>query len=106
MTDPQPRPCSRCGRERDRDGQRYCSACQAAYMRDWRAKEAEERAWLRKITKGLQRPENRPGEASVSTANPSYRQLANSRSVLRETIDTSTSVSAGSANVPVRSDVG
>jgi len=25
-----------CGQPRDREGQRYCSRCHAAYMRDWR----------------------------------------------------------------------
>lgn len=28
--------CSRCGGPRDNPGQRYCLACFAAYMRDWR----------------------------------------------------------------------
>lgn len=27
------RPCSNCGADRDRKGQRYCRACHAAYMR-------------------------------------------------------------------------
>jgi hypothetical protein len=29
--------CSRCRRARAKDGQRYCDACHAAYMRTWRA---------------------------------------------------------------------
>jgi hypothetical protein len=29
--------CSRCSKPRDRKGQRYCSICHAAYMREWRA---------------------------------------------------------------------
>jgi hypothetical protein len=28
--------CARCGVGRARDGQGYCNACHAAYMRDWR----------------------------------------------------------------------
>jgi hypothetical protein len=32
----QPKPCSRCGRERDREGQRYCRACHNAYKRELR----------------------------------------------------------------------
>ena len=30
------RPCSRCGAEHDRIGQRYCLKCFAEYMRVWR----------------------------------------------------------------------
>lgn len=29
--------CSKCGKPRDRENQRYCTACHAGYMRDWRA---------------------------------------------------------------------
>jgi hypothetical protein len=29
--------CSRCGKARDREGQRYCRACHADYVREWRA---------------------------------------------------------------------
>jgi hypothetical protein len=32
-------PCSRCGKPRDREGQRYCIACHAAYMRDYHQSE-------------------------------------------------------------------
>jgi hypothetical protein len=28
--------CFQCGEARDREGQRYCRACHAAYQRDWR----------------------------------------------------------------------
>ena len=28
--------CSRCGKPRDKAGQRYCKSCHAAYMRTWR----------------------------------------------------------------------
>lgn len=28
--------CSHCGKPRDRDGQRYCRLCHAAYQRWWR----------------------------------------------------------------------
>ena len=31
------RPCPRCGGHRDKPEQRYCRACHAAYMRQWRA---------------------------------------------------------------------
>lgn len=30
------KPCSNCGRERDRPGQRYCRSCHNAYQRQWR----------------------------------------------------------------------
>lgn len=30
------KPCSRCGTEHDRKGQRYCLTCHAAVMRAWR----------------------------------------------------------------------
>jgi hypothetical protein len=59
---PPPARCSRCGCERDTRGW-YCKACRRTYMQAWRAKEQRELAWLRKITKGLQRAENRPSEA-------------------------------------------
>lgn len=38
MTSSPARLCSRCSTPRDVAGQRYCRACKAAYMRDWRAK--------------------------------------------------------------------
>lgn len=28
--------CSKCGNAHDREGQRHCRACHAAYMREWR----------------------------------------------------------------------
>lgn len=31
------KPCSRCGRARDRGHGRYCRRCHNEYMRDWRA---------------------------------------------------------------------
>jgi hypothetical protein len=37
------RPCSKCGAPRRKPGQRYCRACHAAYMRDWRARERSTR---------------------------------------------------------------
>jgi transposase len=73
---PQPRPCSRCGRERDREGQRYCSPCQAAYKRDWNARRTRAVQILRRSGVSLQQ------------------------------LDSSASVSAGRISVPVRSDVG
>lgn len=33
--------CSGCKAEHDRQGQRYCHACHAAYMRQWRPKHSE-----------------------------------------------------------------
>jgi len=33
--------CSRCGKDRDRQGQRYCLACHAAYMRAHRPRHSE-----------------------------------------------------------------
>jgi hypothetical protein len=33
------RPCSSCGRPRDRKGQRTCTECHTNYMRRWRAGE-------------------------------------------------------------------
>jgi transposase len=73
MTDPHPRPCSRCGRERDREGQRYCTACQAAYKRDWNARRTRAVQILRRSGVSLQQ------------------------------LDTSTSVSAGSAGALAKS---
>lgn len=35
------KPCSRCRTLHDRDGQRYCRACHAAYMRENRPKHSE-----------------------------------------------------------------
>ena len=32
------KPCSRCGKPRDRDGQKYCRSCHAAYQREHRPK--------------------------------------------------------------------
>lgn len=29
-------PCAKCGVGEAEEGQRWCAACQAAYMRDWR----------------------------------------------------------------------
>lgn len=45
-TQPPERPCSRCGGERDRPGQRYCSECHAATMRAWRRRQADRVARL------------------------------------------------------------
>lgn len=43
--------CSGCDKPNDREGQRYCRRCHAAYMRDWRRQRTAELAALRRVTR-------------------------------------------------------
>jgi NMD protein affecting ribosome stability and mRNA decay len=72
---PQPRPCSRCGRERDREGQRYCRSCIADYQRERYARMAR------------------------------ALRIARRAGVCLEHMDTSASVSAGSVTVSRVTDI-
>jgi transposase len=73
---PQPRPCSRCGRERDREGQRYCSPCQAAYKRDWNARRTRAVQILRRSGVSLQQLDT---SASVSAGSVTVSRVTDIR---------------------------
>ena len=56
--------CPRCGAERDKPQHRYCRKCKNAYDRAWRAKQARELKYLRRITRTLSR-ETLEGESEI-----------------------------------------
>ena len=47
--------CPKCGEPCDKPQHRYCRKCKNAYDRAWRAKQARELKYLRRITRTLSR---------------------------------------------------